>query len=352
MIDPAVCFSVISMAATSVGMRSGQSARNPSAQFLYSQTLQMFRSRLSNNSTTNETILVAIALMVVSIAFGVEAAVRQIRTAIRGLVKSRGGASQLGMGGMLARCITLAEVLASLYLKDEPHVVGEATPGYLETPPTAIYGAAFYSPHLPNSFHLMMLEICLTMCRLTEVLEKALQGAATPPEYLYFYSTLTWVSVRRAQFHARSHNSSSKDECISNVIEIFRCNVFSTQPENRDLNFGFCSQLQRALPQTNISSYWEEHVQMLIWALFVVGTIDFEWESRPWFMDLLRRTVSHTYASQAWPATWRQETLQTLKSFLWSEVRLAHSFHKICDELEQLTIRQGDIGIAHNPLGP
>jgi hypothetical protein len=53
-------------------------------------------------------------------------------------------------------------------------------------------------------------------------------------------------------------------------------------------------------------------------------------------MDLLRRSISHRYASDDWPSTWTEEALQNLKSFLWSEVRFAKSFVKICDEVEQL----------------
>jgi Fungal specific transcription factor domain len=344
MIDPAVCLSVISMSAMAAGMRLGQQARNPSAQSLYSQATRVLRGRLSNNSRTDETILAATTLFVISTQFAVESAVRQTRKTVRDLVQARGGVSQLGMGGVLAEYVTMAEVLAALWMKDEPYVIGEAMPGYLTAPPTAIYGAAFYSPHILESLHPTMLEICFTMCRMTEVLEKALREDATPLEYVYFYSTLKWVSIRRAQFRARCYNSGTKDECISNVIEIFRSNVFSTQPENKSFNFGICSQLQPALVRTNISSYWEDQVQMLIWALFVVGTIEFEWESRYWFVDLLRRSISYKYANGDWPGTWRQEIMQSLKLYLWSELRFAESFARICDELERLAKRQAETG--------
>jgi hypothetical protein len=347
MIDPAVCLSLIAMSATAAGMRLGQQARNPSAQSLYKQASRMLRVRLSHNSWTDETILAATNLFVINIPFGVETAIRQIRKTVRDLVRSRGGPSQLGMGGMLAEYISLAEALAALSLKDEPYVMHEAIPGILRTPPPAVYGAAFYSPHILESLHPTMFEICFTMCRLTEVLEKAIREDATPLEYVYFCSTLKWIAIRRARFRARCCDSGTKDECISNVIEIFRCNVFSTQPENESLNFGFCSQLQCALMQTNLSSYWGEQIHMLIWALFVVGTIEVEWESTHWFMDLLRRTISHRYANEDWPGTWRQETLEVLKSFLWSELRSASSFAKICDTLEQLAQRQAE---SKNPL--
>jgi hypothetical protein len=340
MIDPAVCLSVISLSAIIASMRIGQTPRNPSAQSLYNQATRMLRSKLSKNSRTDETILAANTLFLVSIPFGVEAAVRQTRRTVRDLVNSRGGASQLGMGGVLADYVTMAEASAALCLIYEPSVAEDVVPGVLTAPPAAIYGASFHSPHFMESLHPSMIEICLTMCRMTEVLEKAMREDATPQEYIYFYSTLKWVTIRRAQFRARCYNSGTKDECISTAVEIFRCNVFGTQPENKCLNFVCCSQLQRALVQTDISSYWDEEVEMLIWALFVVCTIEFEWESKPWFMDLLHRCLSYRYANQIWPSSWRHQTFQYLKSFLWSEARLAACFVKTCDELERLTVWQ------------
>jgi len=336
MIDPAVCLSVISLSATIAGMRLGQPARNASAQSLYGQAKRLVCERLSNSYTTDETIMAAISLLMVSILFGNEAAIRQNRRAARDLVARRGGPSRLGTGGVLADYIIWAEVFGALCLKDEPFYASEATPGFLMTPPPTVYGAGFSSPPILESLHPSMIEICLTMCRLTEVLEKAIREDATPQEFIYFYCTLKWVSIQRAQFRASCYNTGTKDECISNVIEIFRCNVFATQPESRSLNLDFCSQLQHALMRTDLCSFWNGQIQILIWALFVVGTVEFEGGSRRWFMDLLRRSISHRYASEDWPSTWTKEALQNLKSFLWSEVRFAESFVKICDEVEQL----------------
>jgi hypothetical protein len=336
MIDPAVCLSVISMSATVAGMRLGQPARNASAQSLYGQAKRLVYERLGNSHTTDETIMAAISLLVVSILFGNDMAIRQNRRAARDLVARRGGPSRLGMGGVLADYTIWGEVFGALWLKDEPFYTSEATPGFLMTPPPAVYGAGFSSPPILESLHPSMIEICFTMCRLTEVLEKATREDATPQEFIYFYCTLKWISIRRTQFRASCYNTGTKDECISNVIEIFRCNAFATQPESKGLNLDFCSQLQHALMRTDLFSYWDGQTQILIWALFVVGTVEFEGESRRWFMDLLRRSISHRYASEDWPATWTEEALQNLKSFLWSEVRFAESFVKICNEVEQL----------------
>ena len=126
------------------------------------------------------------------------------------------------------------------------------------------------------------------------------------------------------------------DECISNVIETFRCNVFGSQPECRSLNFDFCSQLQHALMRTDLTFVLERADSDSHLGIVRCGNREFEGEFRRWFMDLLRRSISHRYASEYWPGTWREEALQNLKSFLWSEVRFAESFIKICDEVEQL----------------
>lgn len=340
MIDPAVCLSVIAMSATTAGIRTGQQARNASAQSLYSQAMRLLCDRLGSNSTTDQTIMAASNLWLVSVPFGNEAVIRQNRKVVHDLVRRRGGPSQLGMDGMMADYLTWAEVFAGVWLNEEPYVFSDVMPGFMIAPPPEIYGAAFPSPHVSETLHPTVIEICLTICRLTEVWEKATREDVTSQEYIYFYSTLKWVSIQRTQFRAKCFNSGTKDECLIHVIEIFRSNVFSTQPENKLFNLRFCSQLQSALKRTNISSYWDEQIQMLIWALFVVGTIEFEWESRHWFMDLLRRSISYTYANEVWPDTWREEALRNVKSFLWSEVRFAEHFRKICDEVEPLTAPQ------------
>jgi hypothetical protein len=346
MIDPAVCLGVISVSAKTAGVRLGQPARNASAQFLYSQAKRLVYERLANNYTTDETIMAAVTLFVVSVSFGNEAAIRQNRGVVRDVVARRGGPSRLGMGGVLAEYIIWAELLGALSLKDEPIYVSEAMPGFLMTPPPVVYGASFSSPSILESLHPSMIEICLTMCRMTEVLEKATREGATPQEFIYFYSTLKWIAVRRTQFRATCYNTGTKDECISNVIEIFRINVFGTQPESREFNLDFCSQLQHALMRTDLSLYWNGQTQILIWVLFVVGTVEFEGEFRRWFMDLLRRSISYSYASEHWPSTWREEALHDLKSFLWSEVRLAEPFIKICNEVEQLNALEAGSKVA------
>src|ERR1700735_1284218 len=86
MIDPAVCLGVISMSATTAGMRLGQPARNASAQSLYGQAKRLVYERLGNSYTTDETIMAAISLLMISILFGNEAAVRQNRRTARDLV--------------------------------------------------------------------------------------------------------------------------------------------------------------------------------------------------------------------------------------------------------------------------
>ena len=344
MIDPAVCLSVVSMSATGAAMRTGRQARNASAKALYGQAMQMLRDRFGTHPITDETILAAVTLWVVSVPFANELAVRQNRTVVRGLVKKRGGPLRLGMAGMLADYVVWAEVLSALWLNDEPEFVGDAVPGFLVAPPPAIYGAAFHSPDVAESLHPTTIEICITICRMTEVLEKATREESTPQEYMYFYSTLKWVGIRRTRFRAVCYNSGTKDECLGNALEIFRINVFATQPENKMFNWGFCSQLQRALLQTDLFSYWDRHNQMLVWILFIVGTIESDWETRHWFMDLLRRSISYTYANENWPDTWREEALQNLESYIWCE-RLSDHFARICDELEHLPAQQPETGL-------
>src|SRR5579862_7055700 len=100
MIDPAVCLSVISISATTAGVRLGQPAWNASAQSLYGQAMRLVYERLNNSYTTDETIMAACTLLVVSVSFGNEAAIKQNRRVVRDLVARRGGAST-----RLGRCV-------------------------------------------------------------------------------------------------------------------------------------------------------------------------------------------------------------------------------------------------------
>ncbi len=338
MTDPAVCFSVVSASALSVGLRTGHQARNATALSFYRQAMQVLHERMIQDpmSPTDQTITAAATLWGVSIFFGDSTVVRQHRKTVCDLVTVRGGLSELGLGGMLAEYILWFDMFGALFLKEAPFLATEAGPVPSQAHPEAIYGAAFYSSSISDNLHPQLIEICILHCRMTELLEKAvLQGIKTP-EYMSFYAILRWTSIRRPQVFATSYNSGTIDECVSIAVEIYKTNALAAQEENRPFMLDHCSQLQRALLRTDVSSFWGEHIQVLIWILFVVGTISPDWDTRKWFVCLLHRAMSATYQNGTWWPLWREQALHNLTSFVWSKVRFEEAFDKICDELESL----------------
>lgn len=336
MIDAAVCYSILALGASIAGVRNGVQGRNVRALSFYGQAMRAVSGVLNNEaqSPRDETILAATTLWNVSGAFGDAAAVHSHGKAVRGLVATRGGLAELGMGGVLAQYISFSEILYTLVLKDDAHLPRARDPGSFHPSPAAVYGRAFGDPSVSNSLHPNLVQICLTACRLTEIMEKAAREDVTPQEFMFFVAKMWFAATERARFLAKCYNSGTINECILVVVEIFATNVFLKKPVGRFLNVSFCSQLHRALMQTNLQTFWDDKIDLLVWVLFITGTNEFEFDEKELFLDLLRRAISSRYDSKEWPPDWRERELENLTSLVWSKVRLTDAFRKICDALE------------------
>ena len=333
MVDPLVCLSVVAASAANAGMRAGLQARNTTALSLFSQALKVLKERLTLNPRTpsDETLMAAATMWVISIPFGDKSSVRSHGKAVRDLVANRGGLPMLGFTGLLAQYIAWTDVFAALVLKEAP-ILERCDPPLIPPELPRVYGAKLYSP-LTADLHPVLIEICRSTCRLTELLEKALREGVSSQEYIYFYTKLKSQSYDRAEFLATCHNSGTIDDCIANAIEIYRINVFSTQPENRNVTLDFCSHLYTAFSKTDLASFWNNQVDLLIWVLFVVSTISYDFETKNWFVDLLQRAIAARYDGQDWPAGWEEGEMENLRGLVWSDVRLSGSFTNTCMQL-------------------
>ena len=348
MTDPAVCLSIVAASALSVGLRTGQQARNATALSFYRQAMQVLHERTLQDpaSPTDQTIMAAATLWGVTVYFGDATTVKQHRKSVCGLVTLRGGRSALGLGGMLSEYVLWFDMFAALFLKEAPFFDAQAGPVPSQAQTEATYGTAFYNSSIIDLLHPHLIEICVVHCRMTELLEEAILHGTKTQDYMSFYAMLRWTSIRRPQLLAIHYDSGTVDECVGIAVEIYKANILAKQEENRSFMLGHCSQLQHALLRTDVSSSWGEHIQLLIWILFVVGTIYPGWDTRKWFIGLLRRAISATYQNKTWWPLWREQALHHLTDFIWSKLRFEEAFEKICDELESMDVS----GVASGPL--
>jgi hypothetical protein len=185
---------------------------------------------------------------------------------------------------------------------------------------------ASHEPRISNHLHPSLVQICLTACRLTEIMEKVAREGVAPQKYMFFFAKLTFSASGRARFLAKCYNSGTIDECILVTIEIFAIKAFLTKPIRRFLNLSYYSQLQRAHMRTKIQIFWDCKNDLLMRVLFITGTIDFECDEKDLFLDVLRRAISLRYGSKEWPPRSRDRELENLTLLAWSKVRVHGCF--------------------------
>ena len=343
MIDSVLCLSVLSAASVSLAMKKNLSTRTAMALSFNGQAMQSLRERLisSPGLPTDATIMAATILWALSVPFGDLPAAESHGNAVSALVAQRGGLSSLGMAGVLAQVILWSDAHCALFLMEEPRFEHTFHSTFLQEPPEQVYGQAFEDDRILESVQPSVGEICLAASRLIELLEKANDEGSTAHEYLYFISKLDELEIHRAIICSKLKGLGTKDECVGIALEILVHNVIWLPSHHRSLTLEFCSRLQTALIQTDISTCWDDEIDLLRWILFVVGTVSPPWDGKKWFIDLLHRAVSFEYSNdEEWPFVWKDKELQNLKRFVWSEVRLEDACRKVCAVLERQNLQE------------
>jgi len=343
--DPTLCLGVLACAAAAIPNRLGQSGKNVTALYLVGMAMQALRERVNSDpqNITDSTIVAATFLWAVNSLLGDPAAMKMHAASVYSLVLARGGLGRLGMTGAAAMFINWIDILHGMTLVEPCHFQEVVAPGPFKRPPAHIYGAFFETERAIVLLDRRLIEVCRDSCRDSEILEKAVESGISAAEYVHLVSRLRYSLIQRTNLHAEFDNSGSANECVIIALESIHMMTFHMAQDQKILLKDMTRRFVRALRQTGGSTFWAKDVKVLIWILFVMVLVPYEFDSKDWCMDILVRTLVSQFGDDEWPQDWQEQVRKGyLQPFVWSNARCAQPFKKICQSLRQRRVLEED----------
>ncbi|KAJ9615768.1 hypothetical protein H2200_001845 [Cladophialophora chaetospira] len=346
MTDTTLCLSVIA-AWKAVQFLAGQTSAYPHLSY-EAQALQSLRHKLivqGQAAVTDEAILAASLLWATGTMFAQQDALRRHATGVRALVTARGGlrcigsVGEIGQAASIKQLILWADFLTAQFLGEEVHFE-DIGPAY-SMPPSLLKlsKAITIPPHIAN----------LRPTTLKAVREMKLllvsHDAATRTcrvsiaEYKALMSLLNHSTIERINLEHHLKNSDSPDECLMLAMNLMRLTVLFHAGPLFTIVISVISRLRNALKRTTLKSFIEispEGINLYIWACFIGLVNDFDNENRAYFIEMLSSAMDTKYEESSWPEGWRTQTLDMLRSFIWSDTVLTRLYFEACHMIEAL----------------
>lgn len=344
LMDPALCQTVIAMAATYSAIHR-RHLRAPDARLLsiYGRAFKLLRQqidRAGGGKQLDTTIMATLnLLMCYGIAFGNKSSMAAHPATLKNLVNACGGIFNLS--AQPAALSLWCDYYVTLYTGQKPVFLEQARvmPDIpLSNPPAAVYGRDLDSLRTGGLISQALLDVCLNTCRLTELLEDRVAGNTNQARWEYFNYKRNTMAMRNGMVHAELFGSGTKAECISLIHNLFLFLVLRLMPWNAPC-INLCEQLRSALSASGLHDYWGRDIDVLLWVLFTLLAGAECWDDKNWALELLLRTLSHRYGSEQpkWPRDWCESQRLNLVRFTWSDSYLARSFKTTCRDLEGLS---------------
>lgn len=340
LVDPALCHTVIAMAATySAIHRHGLRAPDAKLLSIYDRTFKILRQQTAQADQSKQSSLIVMAmlnlLLCYGLAFGDKSIIAAHPTTMKNLVNACGGISNLS--AQPAALSLWSDYYVTLYTGKKPTFLEEATvlPDIpLSNPPAAVYGCDLDDLRARGLISQKLLDICLNTCRLTELLEDRVSGNIIPARWEYFNYKRNAMPMRNGIVHAELFGSGTKAECIGLVHSLFLFLVLRLMPWNAPV-INLCEQLQSALLASGLHDYWGSDIDVLLWVLFTLLAGAEGWDGKYWALELLLDTLTYRYRSEPskWPLDWCEKQRRNLVRFTWSNLYLTVSLKATCQDL-------------------
>ena len=342
--DSSLCLSVIA-AWKAFQFLGGQIDPFPHL-FYESQALQSLRRKIlaeGQAAVTDEAILAASLLWATSTMFGQPEALRRHATGMSALVKARGGfnaigkASSIGQAASIKQLILWADFLTAQLLGDRVFFsdIGPKVPMPLSLvklaqtmewpPPWTVLG----TETMEAAREMKLLLVSHDTATRT--------GRVSISEYKALTSLLNRSTIARIDLDCRLKNSGSIDECVIIALNILRLMILFHAGPLISLMVSVISRLRQALKRATLDLFLTANpscIDIYIWASFVGLVNPFESENRSYFIEMLGNGLRAKYQDSDWPSNWRTQTLNMLRSFLWSDSVLTKLYFDTCPMVE------------------
>ncbi|KAJ9633286.1 hypothetical protein H2204_007182 [Knufia peltigerae] len=308
----------------------------PDYQYLYyeAQALQSLRKRLlsqGRGALTDEAIMASTLLWATATMFAQPEALRRHATGVRSIVTARGGLHKLGCGNAIQQLILWADFLTAQFLAEDV-LFKEVDAEPLRIPPSLL--RVHESFKIPEAFATVLRPETLDAVKVLRLLlvchDKATRtGRVSVAEYKALMQLLNQSTIKRIHLEFKLKDSKGIDECVVLAMNMMRLTALFYAGHLFGIVTRVIVRLREAIDLQAGQFRWFQCLDLCIWASFVGLVNDFKTPERSRFADLLARLLMIKYEA-GWPDSWRAETLEMLRSFLWSEARLTDLYDGAC----------------------
>ena len=335
MTDSALCLAILAASAASLPQRSGRPAENVAVLTLFDQAMYQLRERLSSSpgEVSDTTVAAATFLWGINALLNDPDSMRQHGKSVHALVAGRGGLSNLGLCGAVARLVVMVDSLNAITFAELALYPNRVEVPPLEDEPPPVCGAYFRSERSQKSIDTALNNICMKSAGVANLMERMIRTRSTTTEYFHAMSMLSRIGTDIINIYVKFKNTGTKDECTCLAVMLTNILLYYKPREQQMMVTTQAGRLIRALHQKEIPSYWLGNMELLVWILFILAMIPHDFDGKEWAMDLLSQAMCSRFGSESWPDDWQETVHQAVLQFVWSDVRLSEGFATICRSL-------------------
>lgn len=334
--DTELCLSILAMAAAAVPARAGGSPRNVVSLTLVGAAMQQMRERIDSDpgKITDATVVSVTFLWAVNAWLEDTDAMESHGKSVFAFVQARGGMSELGMVGAVARIIRWTEILHALIFSNPCQYLDATDPTPVSESTPCRYGAFWLLARTPEAAEISVdvVAACQQNCALIAMLEHVEAEGVTAMKYTFLLDKLCFLYVNESLLRATYHGIGDLNACICFALSLIKIKCCYGEGQPQLLITANAVALVKAVKAAGGPSFWQKDLDMLIWLLFVAAMLPEKFEDKNWCVTLLSQAVAIKFGEDGdWPSSWREDIRDCLRSFVWSDLRLASLFRKVCN---------------------
>jgi hypothetical protein len=332
MTDSALCLAILAASAATSMQRSGRPAENVAVLTLLDQAMSQLRERLSSGKgeVSDATVAAATFLWGINSLLNDPDSMQQHGNSVHALVAGRGGLSNLGLSGAVARLVVGMDSLNAIIFAQRALYPNRVDAAPLKEDPAPVCGAYFSIETSQQSIDPALHMLCLESIGVANLLERMIRRRSTAPEYFHALSKLSNVGTGIINIYVKLKGTGTKDECVCLTMQLTNILLYYKPREQPMMVTTQAGRLIRALKQQEIPTHWLGDMEMLVWILFIIAMIPHDFDGKEWAMDLLCQALCSRYGSEEWPDEWQEAIHRVVLQFVWVDARLSAGFATIC----------------------